>query len=79
LLSRVRSVTFSYFGEATPQSAAGWHDHWLERADLPRLIKVQVTFTSGDPRRWPELLISPLIFADVACGYDPLTKNCRGR
>jgi general secretion pathway protein J len=46
---------------------------------MPQLLRIQVRFTEGDSRTWPDLVIAPRITADVGCVYDQLTQQCRGR
>jgi hypothetical protein len=40
---------------------------------------VRVRFAHGDERLWPDLLVAPLVSADVGCVYDALSQLCRGR
>jgi general secretion pathway protein J len=79
LLSDIERAEFSYFGETATERSAQWHDSWMQRSDMPKLVRIRVAFRSGDARLWPELLIAPRIAADVSCIYDPLTTRCRGR
>lgn len=72
LLRHAQQITFSYL------SAAGWQDGWGGQAELPRLVRLRVTFAKGDARSWPELFIAPRISADLDCTYDPVTTSCRG-
>jgi general secretion pathway protein J len=78
LLSDIDRAEFSYFGEAAERSVQ-WSDNWSRRSEIPRLVRVRVTFRSDDARVWPELLIAPRVRADVNCIYDPITMRCRGR
>lgn len=79
LLSNVETVTFSYFSKSGIDSEGQWIGSWAGRARLPQLVRIQVSFSQGDPRSWPELVVAPRISMDVSCVYDPLTKACRGR
>ncbi len=79
LLSDIDRVEFSYFGEGTAERGLQWQDGWIQRIDMPRLVRIRVAFHSADARAWPELLIAPRITADVSCVYDPGTMRCRGR
>jgi general secretion pathway protein J len=79
LLSDIGMAEFSYFGEGVKERRERWQDSWSERSDLPRLVRIRVTFRSDDDHPWPELLIAPRIAADVSCVYDSLTTRCRGR
>jgi general secretion pathway protein J len=79
LLPAVDRVEFAYFGEAGSERGPQWKDDWSKRSDIPGLIRVRVSFRSGDRRSWPELVIAPRVRADVSCVYDPITMRCRGR
>jgi len=79
LLSDIDRVEFSYSGIGAAAQGTSWNDGWTKRSDLPKLIRVRVLFPSGDPRLWPDLLISPRIATDVGCVYDSITKRCQGR
>jgi general secretion pathway protein J len=79
LLTDVDRVEFSYFGIVPSERAAQWHDIWVERADMPELVRLRVAFRAGDTRLWPDLVVAPRIAADVGCVLDPLTRRCRGR
>jgi general secretion pathway protein J len=73
------AAEFAYFGAETPDAEPAWHGTWQDRMDLPQLIEVTVSFPSGDPRRWPALLVKPEIAVDEGCVFEPTTKRCRGR
>src|SRR5262249_47386388 len=79
LLPDIAQVEFSYFGDTLDERQLKWLDGWSLRADVPRLVRVRVSFRVEDARSWPELLIAPRILADVGCVYDPATMRCRGR
>ena len=71
LLAKAQSIDFAYLGPA------GWQGGWSNQADLPRLVRLRVSFPQGDTRVWPELFIAPRISAEADCTYDPATKSCR--
>jgi general secretion pathway protein J len=79
LLPGIDGLELAYFGKARSERAPGWHRQWRDEMELPRLVRIQVSFPPGDPRAWPELVVAPRIGADVGCVYDPLTRQCRGR
>lgn len=79
LLADVDRAEFSYFGAAAAEPAGQWHDSWTQLNELPKLVRLRVTFRSGDARLWPDLVVAPRILADVGCAYDPITTRCRGR
>ena len=37
----------------------GWQSGWTA-ANLPALIRLRITFSPDDPRRWPDLVVAPL-------------------
>ena len=51
LLQGVDRVVVSYLSP----DRSGWLASW-NRADLPRLIRIQLVFAAGDPRRWPPII-----------------------
>lgn len=79
LLDNVKSIAFSYFGSSGPQEAESWLDTWQNRMTLPRLVRVHVEFSEGDPRIWPDLFVATQIAVDVSCNYDPVSKSCADR
>jgi len=79
LVANVQAVELSYFGKGRSDRAAAWRARWTGETVPPQLVRIQVRFSSGDSRMWPEFVIAPRIAADVGCVYDPLTKQCRGR
>lgn len=79
LLANAAAVEFAYFGKRRSDRAAAWHEQWAGELAQPHLVRVHITFPTGDTRLWPDLVIAPRIGFDVSCVYDPLTKRCRGR
>jgi general secretion pathway protein J len=78
LLHGIASLQFAYFGPQPGTRTERWTDRWADRARLPSLIRIQVTFPSGDRRVWPEFVVHPEIMVDVSCVYDPISHGCRG-
>jgi general secretion pathway protein J len=79
VIRNLAAIRFRYFGASPSGGPAEWRDDWIGRMELPRLIRITVTFDATDRRRWPELTLEPRIAVDVACVLDALTKRCRGR
>jgi hypothetical protein len=79
VIRNVAGVRFRYFGTSPSGGPAEWREDWIGRMELPRLIRIAVSFDATDRRRWPELTLEPRIAVDVACILDALTKRCRGR
>jgi general secretion pathway protein J len=67
ILQQVAALKLSYFGAAAPSEKAAWHDSWKGRS-LPRLIRVEVSFTEGDRRSWPDLVIAPRLAGSTEQG-----------
>jgi hypothetical protein len=64
LLEDVEGIDLAYFGALDPREPPAWWPQWLEQDLFPGLVRVQVRFPTGDLRRWPELIVRPMI--DVA-------------
>jgi general secretion pathway protein J len=79
LIDDIAGANMSYFGVAAVGQSAQWHDRWVQQSELPKLIRIRLSFRSGDTRSWPELVVAPRVYADVNCTYDPVTRRCRGR
>jgi general secretion pathway protein J len=79
LIAKAADIAFAYLARDPPASARAWRDDWIARLMLPQLIRVRIRFRDDDPRVWPDLLIVPHSAFDVACAYDPMTSQCRGR
>jgi general secretion pathway protein J len=62
LMQRVVRLDLAYWDSAAPDSQPGWVGRW-DGPGLPELIRIQLGFADGDIRRWPDLLIAPLLFA----------------
>ena len=79
LLTGASAVTFSYFGKTPADRSAAWHNDWANRAELPRLIRIEAHFQANDGPNWPDLIVAPRIVADVRCVLDQITTRCEGR
>jgi len=63
LVQGIASVEFGYYGAADPQRPPQWWDKWDGTAGLPTLVRLRLTFPSGDERRWPDLIIHVVLAA----------------
>jgi general secretion pathway protein J len=79
LLTGASAVAFSYFGKTPADRSAVWRNDWANRAELPRLIRVEAHFQANDMRDWPDFIVAPRIMADVRCVLDQFTTRCKGR
>jgi general secretion pathway protein J len=59
LIDQVASLTFSYFGLAEDEQEKDWHSEWLQRQNMPELIKIAITLDGGVI--WPEIVVAPRI------------------
>ena len=55
LIRGVESLDFAYWGQPSPDQAAGWQPLW-DSPTAPELIRLRVVFGKGDRRRWPDLI-----------------------
>ena len=76
LIENVAAVKWAYL-DAERGAEPAWLDQWRGHASLPRLVRLQVSFASGDPRTWPELVVSPRITDDANCAFDVVAQRCR--
>ena len=58
LIRGVERLEFAYWGAASPDQPASWQDQWGS-PQFPELIRVRLTFSKGDRRRWPNLIVAP--------------------
>jgi general secretion pathway protein J len=79
VLSDIRQLRLSYYGESGASNRAEWRSDWRNRQTLPSLVRIEVEFPPGDARLWPAQTIATHVDMDATCIFDPLTKNCRGR
>ncbi len=64
LIPNIAGFEIGYFGaQGEIPDEMGWHSEWTKRDRIPRLIRIDVRFLSGDPRVWHRLQV-PLQMAD---------------
>ena len=61
ILDGIAGMTIGYFGARDRERAAAWHDRWQDQADLPDIVRVDLSFSDGDRRDWPALIVSPMV------------------
>lgn len=69
-------MQWAYLATAREAEPA-WTEQWRGHAELPRLVRLRVSFASDDPRTWPELVMSPRITDDANCAFDVVAQRCR--
>jgi general secretion pathway protein J len=47
LIKGIKEFSLSYFGSNDGSSEGSWQDQWLEKAFLPRLVKINIKLESG--------------------------------
>ena len=57
LLDRLASIRFSYFGMGENSRTPEWLDQWLNRQDLPQLVRLRVVLADGSAT--PDLIVAP--------------------
>jgi general secretion pathway protein J len=61
LIENVDKAEFAYWAPADgPNDQAGWHDEWTAPF-LPYIVRLRLTFSDGDKRHWPDILVAPLL------------------
>jgi general secretion pathway protein J len=68
LMDNIEAFELSYFGAIDPAQPPGWWQAWEGYAQLPRLIRLPLSFPENDPRAWPELIVRPMIDRAFAFG-----------
>ena len=61
LLAGVEGLELAYFGALDPRAAPAWWPEWTEQDVFPGLLRVELRFPPGDLRRWPELVVHPMV------------------
>jgi general secretion pathway protein J len=62
LLEGVEGLELAYFGALDPREPPAWWPEWPPEQDaFPGLIRIQVRFADDDLRRWPELIVHPMV------------------
>jgi prepilin-type N-terminal cleavage/methylation domain-containing protein len=67
LLTQVQALQFAYFGQDKITGRDVWQQSWLDRRQLPKLIRLKLSFISGDRRIWPVLIIRPWSGMGASC------------
>jgi general secretion pathway protein J len=56
LAAGLRAVAFAYFGAASSNGPASWHDEWRDMRSLPTLVRLSVSDARGDAA--PDLVVA---------------------
>jgi general secretion pathway protein J len=79
LLTGASLVAFAYFGKTPADQSVTWQNDWANRAELPRLVRIEARFQANDERDSLDFIVAPRIVADVRCVLDQITTRCQGR
>lgn len=82
LLDGVDSIAWSYLRATEHDNPSvpiteRWQSSWTGNLKPPALVRLQVSFPSGDRRRWPELIVDPRVTDDSDCQFDVVSQACR--
>ncbi|MEC4748780.1 prepilin-type N-terminal cleavage/methylation domain-containing protein [Methylomicrobium sp. Wu6] len=55
LIRHVASFSVAYFGQEAGENESRWLDQWLQRDQLPKLVKIKIDLENGV--FWPEMII----------------------
>lgn len=61
MIEDVHDIAFGYFGATEDGLSPSWSTVWQDQALLPNLIRIDIQFPANDQRRWPPLIVSPMI------------------
>jgi len=59
LLAGVERIELSYWRSPRRNAGGEWVRTWSEQ-DLPGLVRIRISFPSGDVRHWPDIVAAPL-------------------
>src|SRR5882672_4385857 len=77
ILSGAASIAIDYLElieRGSGQIEPNWRDNWIDKSDLPALVRIRVVFPPNDRRQWPELIVAPRISADANCVFDVVSQ-----
>lgn len=59
LLEDIDALELAYRGAREIDAAPDWYARWSVLEVMPDLVRIRVRFGPDDPRRWPDLIVSP--------------------
>ncbi len=77
LVGNVVRMEIGYFGRHPPDNRRQWRSFWIDRPNVPELVRIRIDFAPGDARVWPELIVRPADTVNSSCQIDPNTGDCR--
>jgi general secretion pathway protein J len=79
LLDNVAVASFAYFGGTEVDATPRWQTSWMERRELPRLIRIRLVRADGRFSDWPDLIVPLRLTAGVECNFDLVDARCRNQ
>lgn len=79
LIGGAASLSIAYFGAIGASAERSWRSHWDDQSRAPELIRIRLSFATGDDRLWPDLIVRPAVFVDLACDPEMAAAACGGR
>ena len=79
LLSGVDQMTITYFGPDRISQNEQWQTRWIDRPQLPALIRIRLGFVNGDKRQWPDLVIRPRATVNTVCRINQFSGRCEAK
>ena len=64
LLDELTDLKFGFYGIRDAEERPAWHDDWVDQETLPTRISISAQFRGGT-RRWPRLIVVPMIDGDL--------------
>jgi general secretion pathway protein J len=76
LIDNVERIEITYFGFETTSRRDAWQERWDAHAELPKLIRIKLTFAAGDSRYWPVMMVKPSPQLRLGCTGNVQAANC---
>jgi general secretion pathway protein J len=76
LLDNVERIEITYFGRERITGRDAWQERWEAQAELPKLIRIKLTFAAGDSRFWPVMMVKPSPQLRLGCTGNGQDANC---
>lgn len=76
LLQGVERLEMAYYGTDRITGRDAWQARWQGRALPPKLARIRVTFTKGDAREWPVLMVRPMSGVRLGCQDGRRSVDC---
>lgn len=64
ILKNIQALRYAYYGLGEAGDDPEWHDEWLEKNSLPKLVSIEIELTNGEV--WPQVVVALKIDAKEA-------------